>query len=493
MRAIEKFILTAYSGCSRTESMWLILKSKGGYAQFTNFVEAEHADEYLTLFDETNKVRQVKKPTLFVLRKYVESIVQDYLRPESINYIIINSRLQADMMELLSDRIEQFNDPSGRVFDIIKLLQVEMVRLMAQDQLNRFLFSKFYKNWRANERGRAVASNRENAQQAVEKFLSQNPQRLSKAQSSRERPVYANGKVQPIIEQVDLLTTAFGNVHYRELEKLLDYQSWLNSLVVSVEALPLAFALSRVSSNHRGFPLIYVNGQFESLTGFKRTSVLGWQCKDFMQCPETEKDQTALLHDALKNRKVGSAILTNKHASGYLYHNLVCLKPVVDSKGVFVYVMALLFAVNLTDSADVEAKTQMAKGLMDLLPDNIIAERNEEEVPSCWEAGIERIAAATTGVVGLKAAAGRTGAQDEPSLRGRGGGTGRSSGGRRGGGHHRGRPGSSSRPSNKEASLRRAVGVEKRSSGGGGGGGPLLIGGSPSGEVDLYAGMARRK
>lgn len=432
--------------------MWLILRSKGGYSQFTNFVEAEHADEYLTLFDETNKVRQVKRPTLFVLRKYVSTIVHDYLQPDSINCIIINPRLKTDMFEVLTDKIETFSDPSVQVLEIVQRLQVEMVHLMARDQLNRFLFSKFYKNWRANERGRAIASNRDNARQTVDKFMRENPWVTAKAQSCRARPSKADLDTQVIVGQVDLLSTAFANVHYRELEKMLDYQSWLNSFVASMEAIPLACAISRCSLNRKGFPLIFVNKQFEVLTGYKRTTVLGWQCKDFLQCPETEKDHVAILSDALKKQQVGSTILTNKNASGQLFSNLVCLRPVKDGRGNFVYVIALLFEVSVADSAEVEAKTIMAKNLVDLLPEDIILEKNEEESPGCWEVGLEYLAV----VAGVNKTALENGGRGKgPPGRGGSNAGGRS---RCGGGHnhHRGRPGSGGRPSHKESSVRRA-------------------------------------
>ncbi|KAJ1432934.1 hypothetical protein B484DRAFT_394731 [Ochromonadaceae sp. CCMP2298] len=289
--------------------MWLLLWNQRGVTAFGHFVESERADEYFTLFNETNKVRKVLKPNVYVLRKYMKTIIKDYIEQTSPYHITIAARLKRDMESTLTDKLEEVNNPVEHIFSVIMKLQIEMVRLMARDQLNRFLFSKFYKNWRAYERGRAIASNGEN---------------------------------------------------------------------------------SRAKSKSLGYQLVYVNKHFESSFGFKRSSVLGWDCKDFLHCPETEKKNTADLAEGLRNKEQVSSILTSVRGDGTRFKQLLVLRPVLDEKGALVLVMGVHFEITDAEAADPQQlRRKAAEDLLATLPDIIVKERNEDEVPVCLEWGLQ--------------------------------------------------------------------------------------------------------
>eukprot|EP00600_Ochromonadales_sp_CCMP1393_P015410 CAMPEP_0175024112 /NCGR_PEP_ID=MMETSP0005-20121125/16260_1 /TAXON_ID=420556 /ORGANISM="Ochromonas sp., Strain CCMP1393" /LENGTH=533 /DNA_ID=CAMNT_0016282577 /DNA_START=1 /DNA_END=1602 /DNA_ORIENTATION=+ len=398
VRHVEKFILNVYSSSSRVDATWLILWNSGGTAAFSHFVESERADEYYTLFLETNKVRKVKKPTLFVLRKYVGSIIDDYLKPNSQYHINIASNLKKEMDEIMTDKLEEQHDPVQHIFSVINKLQVEMVNLMARDQMNRFLFSKFYKNWRANERGRAVASSSENSGFEIDNYYSNHPT-LSKKHTesgkhtkvSRTRPEKFVAPIFPLVVPEDSLSSAFANFDPGALDGILDWQSWLSALIVAVEILPIAFSLGKPQKNssHKGFPLIFVNKWFESSMGFKRTTVNGWNCKDFLQCAETEQDKIKEIQDGLKSKTMISTILTNINGKGERFNQLLVIKPILDERGHYLYVMALHVEVTDAERRDPEQTRQKTvEVLMETLPDVIIRERNEEEVPVCLEKGL---------------------------------------------------------------------------------------------------------
>ena len=81
---------------------------------------------------------------------------------------------------------------------------------------------------------------------------------------------------------------AFSAIEEDEAEKLVDTSSWLPTLLSGVESVPIAFSLA--SATKPGFPLVYVNKQFELLTGYPRAEVLGQSCQFLVaspMCPKT--------------------------------------------------------------------------------------------------------------------------------------------------------------------------------------------------------------
>lgn len=403
VRDVEKFILCVYSSSSRVDAMWLLLWNNGGNIAFGHFVESERADEYYTLFNETNKVRKIPKPTLFVLRKYMESIIKDYILPNGVSHIKVSAVLRKDVEDLMTDKLEAYNDPVGRIYEVIKNVQMEMVNLMARDQFIRFLFSKFCKNWRANERGKALATNSETSEDQIDNYYAAHPSaslklRPSEAQKNRkvnrERPRKYEPVPFPIVMPEDALSTAYANVDGAELNRLLDLRSWLSSLIGAIEILPVAFSLCRcaTSSAHKGFPIVYVNKHFETTMLYKRSSILGWNFKDFMQCDETNKEKIAKISEGLRTKTQASVIFTNVKGNGVRFNQLLVIKPILDEKWNCQYVMGLHTEVSDAEAADPEqSRLKAVEVLMETLPGTIIMERNEKVLPTFWETSYEAI------------------------------------------------------------------------------------------------------
>lgn len=389
VRNVEKFVLSVYSSCPRTDAMRLLLWTTGGEKAFMSFVENEHADEYLTLFYETNKVRRVKNATVFVLRKYVETIVNDYIKPEAPYQIQINGALKQTMMDLLTDKIQNHTNPGLYVIEVIENLQIEMVNLMARDQLNRFLFSRFYKNWRANERGRAVASNSYTMATEIQKFIELHPNESSRAVIKRQPPTKAVMQSNPVVIPEDSLRSAFAAVDPAELGKILDYRSWISPLIASAEILPIALTISKGHPKKSNFPILYANKYFETLTGFSRTSVIGWSFKDFLHCGDTEKQKTTALVETLRTNSPVVQVMVHAKASGDKFNNLMALKPVLNEKGTFAYLIGLHIEVNMSETGDLESKTVIASQLLELIPGEIIMEKNEADSPGWLESWID--------------------------------------------------------------------------------------------------------
>ena len=76
------------------------------------------------------------------------------------------------------------------------------------------------------------------------------------------------------------------------------------------------------------------------MTGYSKSEVLGRNCR-FLQGPETEVESVSALVDALRHGADVTVKLTNYRRSGETFENLVSLRPVHDSNGVYRFVIAV--------------------------------------------------------------------------------------------------------------------------------------------------------
>ena len=126
----------------------------------------------------------------------------------------------------------------------------------------------------------------------------------------------------------EMALKAFNSGETAEISKLLETESWLAVLLAAIEAVPLAFCIASGDKARRGWPLIYVNRQFETLTGYDRSEVLARNCK-FMQCAESEPEKIQYMTERLRAEKQCRVVITNctSETSGKkLFKNLVVFK-----------------------------------------------------------------------------------------------------------------------------------------------------------------------
>jgi len=122
------------------------------------------------------------------------------------------------------------------------------------------------------------------------------------------------------------------NMHYHECE-------WLKKIISITENMQICVTISSAKKETFGFPLVYVNKQFEKTTGYNRNEIIGLNCR-FLQPPEPIPDEETQ-HKIIKNC-LGAAlptcvIITNCKKGGALFHNLISLKPVIDGDGNYLY------------------------------------------------------------------------------------------------------------------------------------------------------------
>ena len=91
-----------------------------------------------------------------------------------------------------------------------------------------------------------------------------------------------------------------------------------------------------------GNPMVYVNRQFCKVTGYSREEVAGLNCR-FLQGPRTEPAAVAHIQDTLRRGVDCFVRITNYRKDGSSFVNLLSLRPVHDSNGVYRFCIGVQF------------------------------------------------------------------------------------------------------------------------------------------------------
>eukprot|EP01032_Pedospumella_encystans_P016948 gene16948-19314_t len=149
------------------------------------------------------------------------------------------------------------------------------------------------------------------------------------------------------------------------VKKEIESGSWLESLVTMVEDLPLCVSIATANGTNKGFPLIYVNNKFESMTGYDRSEIVNKNCR-FLQSTRTEPNQIKLMTEALRLAKPVKVAITNVRKDGTEFGNLLAMKPVFDSEGVYTYVIGV--QCDISDPTVSHRTMRVVEDLLSILP-----------------------------------------------------------------------------------------------------------------------------
>jgi PAS domain S-box-containing protein len=188
--------------------------------------------------------------------------------------------------------------------------------------------------------------------------------------------------------------TAISYLDTSDFKSIVRSQSWLSTILLAAESLPVPFSIASADNSRYGFPLIYVNPRFEALTGYDRHEILGRNCK-FLQQYNTEclsqaekavRDAAALhnerklmqLREVLARGKAATIELINYRKDGTMFHNYILLKPIFDQRRRYRYVIGLQFEVRSGDTEYSSQQKLSNRNLFNLLPDQLIVDEEEE-------------------------------------------------------------------------------------------------------------------
>jgi len=174
----------------------------------------------------------------------------------------------------------------------------------------------------------------------------------------------------PLVEQLlgnkgDAVQNADGLL-WSEYEVPDDVAGWVHSFASVAETYPACIVISDMSMP--GNPMFYVNAEFCRTTGYAKTEAQGRNCR-FLQGPRTEPQSVAVIQDTLRRGVDCHVKITNYRKTGDLFENLLTMRPVHDSNGVYRFCIGVQFEV----MRDMSLKSRLAKldKLVKLLPTTI--------------------------------------------------------------------------------------------------------------------------
>jgi len=100
-----------------------------------------------------------------------------------------------------------------------------------------------------------------------------------------------------------------------------------------------------VDAGARNQPLIYVNGAFESITGYRSDEAIGRNC-NFLQGEDRDQPELQKIRDAIREKCPVSVLLRNYRKDGSLFLNELYIAPVTDGQNEVVrYFVGVLYDV----------------------------------------------------------------------------------------------------------------------------------------------------
>lgn len=109
-------------------------------------------------------------------------------------------------------------------------------------------------------------------------------------------------------------------------------------------------------------PIVACNQAFIQLTGYDRDEILGRNCR-FLRGPDTEPAQTAMLREAVAERRPLMVELINYKKDGTRFRNAVMIAPLFDEQGELAYYLGSQMEIDDTGASRHERAHALVDGL----------------------------------------------------------------------------------------------------------------------------------
>lgn len=86
-----------------------------------------------------------------------------------------------------------------------------------------------------------------------------------------------------------------------------------------------------VDAKKTDYPIIYVNDAFTKITGFKRSEVMGKNCR-FLQCDDRDQEEIRIMKKAVEEGSPCEVVLRNYKKDGTVFYNEITITPVYNEQ-----------------------------------------------------------------------------------------------------------------------------------------------------------------
>jgi len=367
-QAIKKFVCLSYDVCKNIDVMKFLLSTSGSRRAFIDFLKSEKCFP-LALYQSLEIINDIIYRNDGIGLRFVigddEKIINEKSKDEDL--LLLLTKLFGEDEIFSADEIIPFFEKSIGCPIFIRTMTI----------LSKFIESRQFDKWQSNNLKKSLESisafqNRGNKvtlpeilSTSISKTLltEAETQFCSNVITAECKPVFKrkSSTIKCIPDYPDIIALevnqpntdssyedstleALNNIDYLEVHHVLHYDKWLSAFLAVAENLPISVSLAVARSDRRGFPLIYVNKYFETLTGYGRDEVIGANCR-FLQrnfrVIENESSRVNILSYALQNAEPVKITLTNFKRNGVPFKNLVALKPIFDDRNEYQYVIGL--------------------------------------------------------------------------------------------------------------------------------------------------------
>ncbi|KAJ1627857.1 hypothetical protein T492DRAFT_630535, partial [Pavlovales sp. CCMP2436] len=154
-----------------------------------------------------------------------------------------------------------------------------------------------------------------------------------------------------------------------------DMEGFVFSFVAVAETFPACIVISDMSIP--GNPMFFINQEFTKITGYSKSDAQGRNCR-FLQGPKTEPASVAVIQDTLRRGVDCYVRITNYRKSGETFQNLLSMRPVHDSNGVYRFCIGVQFEVD--GGTDLKKRLKKLGLLLQLLPSEIEVSHKSDKV-----------------------------------------------------------------------------------------------------------------
>lgn len=356
---IERFAMDTYLNWSSNDGLKIIFANPCARRVFITFLNTQSSTKYIIIFSNLEKLLLKRTTTVIDVQQssadnYDEQMLNlnatcniDEPVDSSENIAHILSAVDTQRPSIIVHQLLQalhLTPPTNEIDDDFLITSIfdiidETTKFELRHAFISFIGSDDYKEWRKKE-GKC----QEYIQKSTNSnsFVPTTSEALIPTTSTTttfRRNFY---KRYNIAFDESFTNQAVQFLHHSYIDRVFGHGSWIGAFIAVAEALPICVTLSDANPQNPGFPLIYINKMFETITGYQRERIRGTNCR-FLQGPKTEPESISIISNSLKAALPVRVTITNYRSNGKQFVNLLTMKPIFDLDGQYCFVCGVQF------------------------------------------------------------------------------------------------------------------------------------------------------